>query len=85
MVALVEQLHRALHEIETLRELLPICAHCKRIRDDSGFWSNVEEYFGKRSKISFSHTLCPACVQKYYPEIYAKRIENGGNHQNPSM
>jgi hypothetical protein len=72
MLTLIDQLHQALREIETLRELLPICAGCKRIRDDSGYWSGVEEYFGKRSRINFSHTLCPDCARKLYPEVYGK-------------
>lgn len=72
MLALIDQLHRALREIEALRELLPICANCKRIRDDDGYWNGVEEYFGKRSRINFSHTLCPDCARKLYPEVYGK-------------
>jgi hypothetical protein len=70
MVALIDQLHRALQEIKTLRELLPICACCKRIRDDSGYWNGVEEYFSRRSKVNFSHTLCPECVRKLYPDMH---------------
>jgi len=73
MVALITELHRALGEIDALRKLLPICASCKRIRDDRGYWNSVEEYFTRRGSVNFSHTLCPECVRKLYPEM-ADRI-----------
>jgi hypothetical protein len=69
MMALIAELHRALTEIDALRELLPICASCKRIRDDGGYWNSVEEYFTRRGSINFSHTLCPECVRKLYPGL----------------
>jgi hypothetical protein len=69
MVALIDELQRALREIETLRTLLPICASCKRIRDDSGYWNSVEEYFTRRGNVNFSHTVCPECMGKLYPEL----------------
>lgn len=69
---LIEELQRALKEVETLRGLLPICASCKSIRDDKGYWSTIEEYFSCRSSVDFSHTLCPECLQMLYPDIYEK-------------
>lgn len=69
MVSLVNELQRALGEIEALRQLLPICASCKSIRDDSGYWNSVEEYFTRRGNVNFSHTLCPDCVRKLYPGV----------------
>lgn len=59
--------------IETLRELLPICAHCKKIRDDNGYWNQIETYFSKHSNIDFSHGLCPECAKELYPKIFKKK------------
>jgi hypothetical protein len=67
---LIEQLRKALDEVVALRELLPICASCKRIRDDGGYWRNVETYFSERRNVDFSHTMCPDCIKKLYPEIW---------------
>ncbi len=55
-------------EIRMLRGILPICAHCKRIRNDAGGWETVENYVRRRSDAQFSHTICPTCLDKYYPE-----------------
>jgi hypothetical protein len=67
---LIADLRRALDEVETLRGLLPICASCKKIRDDGGYWNTVEEYFSKRSKMDFSHTVCPDCIKMLYPDLW---------------
>ncbi|MBD3322603.1 MAG: PAS domain S-box protein, partial [Chitinivibrionales bacterium] len=72
---LIEELRNALNEVETLRGFLPICAHCKKIRDDKGFWTNVEDYISSRSLVDFSHTYCPGCAKELYPEIYEKRLK----------
>ncbi len=56
-------------EIEALRDILPICAYCKNIRDDEGFWRSVEQYFSTHSKKDFSHGICPACYEKVKAEI----------------
>lgn len=69
---LIRELRRALDEVQALRELLPICASCKKIRDDKGYWSTIEDYFSHRSGIDFSHTMCPECMQHLYPEIWLK-------------
>ncbi len=66
---LISDLQDALSQVKTLRGLIPICAGCKKIRDDKGFWSQVETYIAKHSDAKFSHGLCPDCVAKYYPEI----------------
>ncbi len=55
-------------EIKKLKILLPICSHCKRIRDDEGYWNEIETYFLKYSEIKISHSLCPECLAKLYPE-----------------
>ncbi|HUI92966.1 MAG TPA: hypothetical protein VLX68_12025 [Chitinivibrionales bacterium] len=70
--ALIAELRKALDEVETLRGLLPICASCKKIRDDGGYWNTIEDYFSHRTRVDFSHTLCPDCVQKLYPELWEK-------------
>ena len=69
---LITDLRRALNEVETLRSLLPICASCKKIRDDKGYWNTVEEYFGRRNSVDFSHTLCPDCIKQLYPDLWEK-------------
>jgi hypothetical protein len=61
-------LDRAEAQRKTLSGLLPICSHCKRIRDDAGYWSQVESYVAKFSEAEFSHSLCPSCLLEHYPE-----------------
>jgi PAS domain S-box-containing protein len=71
---LIGELKEALNQVKTLSGLLPICAHCKNIRDDQGYWHDVEEYIHQHTDTDFSHSICPDCLQKYYPEI-AQRIK----------
>ena len=66
---LIEELRNALTHIKTLRGLLPICASCKKIRDDRGSWKQIEEYIRAHSQAQFSHGICPECVKKLYPEL----------------
>ncbi|MCD4652282.1 MAG: PAS domain-containing protein [Candidatus Cloacimonetes bacterium] len=66
---LVEELQATLTEVKELSGMLPICSHCKKIRDDSGYWQNVEVYMSKHTKAEFSHGLCPDCVKKFYSDI----------------
>lgn len=61
---LVRQLQDALANIKTLRGLLPICAWCKKIRDDHGYWNQLETYIGAHSDAEFTHGLCPECAKK---------------------
>jgi DNA-binding response OmpR family regulator len=68
------QLQEALNNIKTLRGLIPICANCKKIRDDEGFWKQVEIYVSEYSEAQFSHGICPDCAKKLYPTFY-KRLE----------
>jgi len=72
--SLVRKLQDALAEVKTLNGLLPICSHCKKIRDDQGYWQNVEEYVRQRTHAEFSHGICPDCMVKLYPDI-AERIK----------
>lgn len=78
---LIGELRAALAEVESLRGLLPICASCKKIRDDSGYWNRIEDYFSKRSSVNFSHTMCPECMQKLYPEFWDRMANNPANKQ----
>jgi hypothetical protein len=74
---LIADLRKALDEVETLRGLLPICASCKKIRDDGGYWNTVEDYFSHRSKVDFSHTLCPDCIKTLYPDLWEQLPNHG--------
>ena len=67
--ALVEKLHKAEREISELTKILPICAMCKKVRDDTGYWNQVEEYFSTHSGTLFSHGLCPECSKKSLAEM----------------
>ena len=64
------ELERAKEKIKTLSGLVPICAHCKSIRDDGGYWSMLETYIQKHSDATFSHGICPKCAKEIYPEHY---------------
>jgi hypothetical protein len=63
------KLEKALIEIKQLSGLLPICASCKKIRDDKGYWNQIEAYISQHSEAQFSHSVCPECFQKLYPDI----------------
>lgn len=63
-----DALRTALNEINTLRGILPICMHCKKIRDDLGYWNKLEVYIQNHSDAKFSHGICPECAEKIYPE-----------------
>ncbi|MCA1793751.1 MAG: transporter substrate-binding domain-containing protein [Desulfobacteraceae bacterium] len=62
-------LQDALEKVKTLRGLLPICMHCKKIRDDKGYWNQMEAYIHKHSDVEFSHSICSDCAKKYYPDM----------------
>ena len=66
---LIVELKDALAQVKTLRGLLPICSHCKKIRDDTGYWNQIESYIHKHSDAEFSHGICPECAKKYYPDM----------------
>jgi PleD family two-component response regulator len=66
---LIRDLQSALANVKSLSGLLPICAGCKKIRDDKGYWSQVESYVQKHSEAKFSHGMCPDCLKKWYPEL----------------
>ena len=63
---LVGELREALREVRTLSGLLPICAWCKKIRQDDGYWRGIETYFAEHSDVTLTHGICPDCVQKHH-------------------
>jgi sigma-B regulation protein RsbU (phosphoserine phosphatase) len=65
-----EALQKALSEVKVLKGLVPICASCKKIRNDQGFWQQLEEYIQQHSEAEFSHGLCAPCIKKLYPGVY---------------
>jgi len=64
---LIKELQEALQNIKTLQGLIPICASCKKIRDDKGYWNQIEAYISEHSSAEFSHGICPECARKIYP------------------
>ena len=70
---LIQELQKALAEVKTLSDLLPICSYCKNIRDDKGYWSKLESYITEHSGTQFSHGICPDCMRKNFPE-YADEV-----------
>lgn len=71
---LIGELQEALAKVKTLSGLLPICASCKKIRDDKGYWNQIEGYIHDHSEAEFSHSICPDCARRLYPEIYEKMM-----------
>jgi len=65
-----EELEQALKEVKVLRGFIPICAACKKIRDDQGYWQEVEAYISQRSETQFSHGICADCAKKLYPDLF---------------
>lgn len=65
--ALIEQLQQALREVIQLEGLLPICAQCRSVRDDGGYWTQLDEYLSRRAPIEFTHGICPDCARRLYP------------------
>ena len=69
---LIANLRKALTEVKTLSGLLPICSSCKKIRNDEGYWQQIEEYIRDHSEADFTHGICNDCVKELYPEFYPK-------------
>lgn len=69
---LAERLQTALSQVTTLKGMLPICASCKKIRNDAGYWEILENYISSHSEAEFSHGICPECIEKLYPDLYEK-------------
>ena len=72
---LIIKLQEALDEVKTLRGIIPICSYCKKIRDDKGFWQQVEVYVEQHSDADFSHSYCPECIRKHFPDLADKILD----------
>lgn len=72
----IEQLEEAMAQVKILRGLLPICANCKKIRDDGGYWQQVEVYIRDHSEAEFSHGICPDCIKTLYPEYVRDKVNH---------
>lgn len=64
---LIRELQAALTDVKTLSGLLPICSHCKSVRDDKGYWQTVESFIRTHGEVDFSHSICPRCLEKHFP------------------
>lgn len=73
---LIQELQETLGKVRTLSGLLPICAQCKKIRDDHGYWTQIEAYIHEHSGTEFSHGICPDCAHELYPDLW-----EGGTNQ----
>jgi PAS domain S-box-containing protein len=71
--SLIIELQQALAEVKRLSGFLPICSSCKKIRDDKGYWNEIERYISEHSETIFSHSICPDCIRKLYPK-YADAV-----------
>ena len=69
----IAELQKALKKVKMLSGFLPICASCKKIRDDQGYWNQIEAYISEHSEAEFSHGFCPECAKKLYPDIYNEK------------
>ena len=69
---LIDELQNALAEVKKLRGFLPICSSCKKIRDDKGYWNQIESYIRDHSEAEFTHSICPECAKKLYPGLSDK-------------
>jgi PleD family two-component response regulator len=77
---LIDEIRRALTEVKRLSGLLPICANCKNIRNDQGYWEQIEVYIKERSEAEFSHGICPECAKNLYPDLKIY-----GSHASPGI
>ncbi len=65
----IVELRKTIDEVKVLKGFIPICAKCKKVRDDAGYWQQVETYIRDRSEVQFSHGICPTCSKELYPEL----------------
>jgi PAS domain S-box-containing protein len=72
---LITKLEKTIDNVKTLRGFLPICAHCKKIRDDTGKWRSFENYVRDHTEVQFSHSLCPDCTGLLYPDLFEQQSE----------
>jgi predicted amino acid-binding ACT domain protein len=74
--SLITKLQSSLEKVKLLSGFLPICASCKKIRDDKGYWNQIESYIRDRSEAEFSHGICPDCASEHYPEFFKNTVED---------
>jgi len=79
---LIAELREAIEKVETLSGLLPICASCKNVRDDQGYWRRIESYISERSGAEFSHGLCPSCATELHAKLDTLDDPRGKSHEN---
>lgn len=65
----ITELQESIGKVRTLSGLLPICSSCKKIRDDKGYWNQIERYITQHSMAEFTHGLCPECIKNLYPDL----------------
>jgi CheY-like chemotaxis protein len=70
------ELEEALENIRSLKEILPICMYCKKIRDDAGYWEQLESYISLHTGSNFSHSICPECLREHYGDEMADKVQN---------
>lgn len=75
------ELQAALKSIQQLEGLLPICASCKSIRNDGGYWERIEAYLSAHADVAFSHGICPECLRKLYPDVADRVLARTGDRQ----
>ena len=71
--SIIVELHEATEKIKILKGFLPICSHCKKIRNDDGYWQQLENYISEHSAAVFSHGICPTCLEEHYSELLSKK------------
>lgn len=71
--SVIDLLQEALAKVKQLSGFIPICAACKKIRDDRGFWQQIEKYIRDHSEAEFTHSICPDCAKRLYPELYGDK------------
>jgi PAS domain S-box-containing protein len=75
---LISELQEALIKIRTLKELIPVCAWCRNVRDDKGYWDQLENYIKEHAGVRFTHGICPECVKKIDPELHDDLFDDDG-------
>lgn len=80
---LIVELKQTLDEVKTLQDLIPICANCKKIRDDQGYWQGVEVYISDHTDAKFSHGICPECIEKLYPDYFKRKQMKNSSEGTP--
>lgn len=70
---MIVELQEANEKIKVLRGFLPICSHCKKIRNDEGYWQQLEKYISEHSEAKFSHGICPTCAEEHYSELFDEK------------